>query len=136
MYFIVNNVSVDYQLDKLGLGRDEKTEWIERFRDDFNERVDNGEIVQLLLSLPRSRLQAILDGSVDDAVNQLEPRDVQEKKDLATRLNIFAKIIDTDMVNYERFINARNKEPELMARFDYCYLTDSHLVVMFEEFEE
>ena len=136
MHFTVNNVNLDFCLDNIGLSQQEKQDWIERIRDDFNERIDNNKIVKLLLSLPRGQLQTLADTGTTVAGDYIDTLDKQEERDLGIRLTLFAKIIDSDVVNYQRFIQIRNAEPNIMERYDYCYFTPDHLVVMFEEYDE
>ena len=50
MNFLINNVTLDYYMEKMGLKEKERAVWLERIRNDFNERIDNNELVKTILN--------------------------------------------------------------------------------------
>lgn len=136
MQFLVNQISLDYQLDRHNLTGDQKQQWLERLRDDFNERIDNNQLLKYLLDLSRHQLQLLLENRPRGLEEIFGPLTPEETKDLQIRLEMFATILNSDVVEYEKFHRLRQKEPKLAQRFDHAYFGDFHLILVFEEYDE
>ena len=132
MNFLINNATLDYYMEKMGLKEKERAVWLERIRNDFNERIDNNELVKTILKMEKRVLQALTANSNFPKATQA----VDEQRDFNIRLQLFALIIDEDYVNYQRFCRLKENEPKLMDRYSHCYIDNNNLIIMFEEFDE
>lgn len=136
MQFFVNQISLDYQLDRHNLNGDQKQQWLERLRDDFNERIDNNQLIRYLLELSRHQLQTLVESPPRGLEEVFGPMSKEEMNDLQIRLEMFAAILISDVQQYEAFHRLRQREPHLPKRFDHAYFGDYHLMLVFEEYEE
>ncbi len=138
MHFLVNNVSLDFFLEKYNLTQAQRDEWVKRLRNDFDEKFDNNWVVKLVLNVPQSKLAKVVDTGHVTEFEDLESKTLseQEKNDLVMRFLLFCSIIETDYVSLVRWEKLKAGEPNILDRFSHCYFTDTHLVIMFEEFEE
>lgn len=136
MRFHVNQISIHFQLDNHGFSSEEKERWLERLYDDFNERIDNNQLLKYLLGLSRYQLQTLLEQPLRDLEDTFGPLTSQEAKDIQIRLELLATILVSDVQEYEAFHRARQNEPNLAKRFDHGYFGEYNLVLVFEEYEE
>jgi len=136
MRFHVNQISLHFQLDRHNFNSEEKERWLERLRDDFNERIDNNQLLKYLLDLSRHQIQMLLEHPVRGLEEVFGSLSSQEEKDIQIRLELLATILVSDVQEYEAFHRARQKEPHLANRFDHGYFGEYNLVLVFEEFEE
>lgn len=136
MYFIVNNLTLDFYLQQLITDSHTRQQWIERLRDDFNERVDNNKLIKYLLTLSRGKISDIANNKETKLEILSEAVDSHEANEMMIRLGLLATILDSDMVNLEKFFKLRDTEPGLPQRFSQCYFSEDHLTLVFEEYEE
>ncbi len=132
MKFLINNVTLDYYMEKMGLNEKQRADWLERIRDDFNERIDNNSLVKTILTMDKRTLQALTANSNYPKATQAD----DEQSDFNIRLQLFGLIVDEDYVSYQRFCRLKENEPKIMDRYSHCYIDSNSLVVMFEEFDE
>lgn len=132
MKFLINNVTLDYYMEKMGLKEAERVDWLERIRNDFNEHIDNNELVKTILTMDKRTLQALTANCNFPKATRADG----DQKDFNIRLQLFSLIIDEDYVSYQRFCRLKENEPRLMDRYSHCYIDNNNLIIMFEEFDE
>lgn len=134
MRIAINDVGIDYVLDKIGIVVSDRSRWIKRIRDDFNEEISNNKLVYSLLKQTRHDLQKITEG-VFESLDDIYKDDLHDF-DLLVRLRVFAHCIDRDVLNYTHYLNLRKSEPNLIERFSHIYIVDDFIIIVFEEFDE
>lgn len=136
MQFHVNQISLDFQLERHNFNSEQKQQWLDRLRDDFNERIDNNQLLKYLLDLSRAQIQSLLENPIRGLEDVFGSMSQQEVNALQIRLELLATILISDVEEYERFHRARQNEPHLAQRFDHAYFGDYNLVLVFDEYEE
>lgn len=132
MRFSINDVAIDYILDKEGLNEKERAEWTKRIRDDFNEEISNNKLMYLLLKRSRAELQKIAEGNYESLEYALK----EDLNSVKIRLRVFAHLIDSDVMNYTHYLGLQKNEPGLIERFSHIYIVDNFIMVVFEEYDE
>ena len=102
MKFLFSDLTICRALESFGIK--ETKPWIDRIRDDFEEKMSNNEIVARFLEIQPNKIFQFVNDTllVDEFVRRIKKPEwvVQDCEDLMIRVRVLAYIITNDALNF------------------------------------
>lgn len=138
MKFLFSDLTICRALESFGIK--ETKPWIDRIRDDFEEKMSNNEIVARFLEIQPNKIFQFVNDTllVDEFVRRIKKPEwvVQDCENLMIRVRVLAYIITNDALNFSHYTRIWEKEPGLYRRFNNIYFDNNTMFFSFEEQDE